>query len=92
MIELTEEHKPTLDHQLANLQVSGPVNRLDMVFLSFILHRVGFEAQDSLKNTAFTLTVPCGFPVILLHGATELFLFRGLSHVLHSLSSSIILV
>lgn len=28
----TEEHKPTLDHQLANLQVSGPVKRLDMGF------------------------------------------------------------
>ena len=32
VLELNEEHKRTLDHQLANLQVSGPVNRLGMPF------------------------------------------------------------
>lgn len=35
------------------------------LFPSFTLHRVGFAAQDCLKNTVFAVTVPCGFPVIL---------------------------
>lgn len=75
MLELTEKHKPTLDPQLANLQISDPANMPDISFHIFYLSQ-GFAAQDSLKNAALAVTVPCGFPVILLHGATELFLWK----------------
>lgn len=75
MLELTEKHKPALDPQLASLQVSDPANMLDIPFHIFYLSQ-GFAAQDSLKNAALAVTVPCGFPVILLHRATELFLLK----------------
>lgn len=75
VLELTEKHKSTLYPQLATLQVSGPVNMLDTPFCIFYLSQ-GFAAQDSLKNTALAVTVPCGFPVISLCGATEVFLLK----------------
>lgn len=75
VLGLAEKYKPTLPPQLAGLQVSDPANMLDIPFHIFYLSQ-GFAAQDSLKNTALAVTVPCGFPVILLHGATELFLMK----------------
>lgn len=73
VLELTEKHEPTPAPQLASLQVSDPANVPDIPFHVFYLSQ-GFAAQGSLKNTAFTGTVPRGFTVILLHRATELFL------------------
>jgi len=75
VLELTEKHKPALDLQLTGLQVSDPANMPDIPFHILYLSQ-GFAAQDPLKNAALAVTAPCGFPLILLHGTTELFLLK----------------
>lgn len=40
VLELTEKHKPTVDPQLASLQVSDPANMPDILFHMFYLSQV----------------------------------------------------